>query len=137
MKSGVEYSQFQYVKISDIYKEYQLRTKEYRKEMRDKKVDKYDAIEQHMILVDYFKQECAKICPNENELCDILLDMCYQSESSKQFVWDMCGDIILQNLLKKHDGLISYPKLVDEQGEFEYCGEQFIMQQTRIEVIDE
>lgn len=136
MKSGVEYSQLQYDKISEIYKEYQLRTKEYRKESRIKKVEKYDNIEQHMILVNFFKRECEQICPNEYELCDILLDMCYQAETSKQFVWDMCGDTILQNLLKKHDYELVYPKLVSGQGEFEYCGEQFVMQKTRIEVID-
>jgi hypothetical protein len=89
-----------------------------------------------MILVNFFKRECEEICPNEYELCDILLDMCYQAETSKQFVWDMCGDTILQNLLKKHDYELVYPKLVSGQGEFEYCGEQFIMQKTRIEVID-
>ena len=137
LKSGVEYSQFQYNKISDIYKEYQLRIKEYQRELRTKKIEKFENIEQHMILVDFFKRQCAEICPNERELCDILLDMCYKAENSKQFVWDMCGDAIIENLLDKHKRKITYPQLVTDDGDFEYCGKQFKMCEMRIEVINE
>lgn len=50
---------------------------------------------------DEFKRECQAICPNECELCDIILDMCYKSSHSKQFAWEICVDTIIHNLLAK------------------------------------
>ena len=78
-------------------------------------------------MVDSFRKVCEEICSNEKELCDILIDICYGSESSKQFVWDLCGDVILDNLLQNNGGVIRFPKVVEDGGEFTYCGEQFTM----------
>ena len=39
----------------------------------------------------------------------------------------MCGETILHNLLSTNGDTINYPQRVDTDGEFEYCGEQFVM----------
>ncbi len=72
-----------------------------------------------------FKASCEKICPDEKELCDIIIDLCYSSEKSKQFAWDVCSKTILHNLLEKNNYIISYPVLTNNTGEFEFGGEQF------------
>lgn len=81
-----------------------------------------------------FHAGCEEICPNELELCDIIVDLCYTSSKSRQFAWDMCGEIMIRNLLRKHDNLINYPVLVSAGGDFEFGGYRFIMRQKRLEV---
>ena len=60
------------------------------------------------------------VCPNETVLCDTLLDMCYLGSLPKNIVWDVCGDIIIQNMLKKNDYMMTYPER-SENAEF-WCG---------------
>ena len=67
----------------------------------------------------------AVACPNEVELCDIVLDICYRKEGSKQFAWDVSGDQIVRNLLNKHDNKLSYPETGGD--EFTYGGVGFKM----------
>ena len=47
-----------------------------------------------------FENECAKLCQDKDALCDIVLDICYKSNNSKQFAWDLCGEVFIKNLLK-------------------------------------
>ena len=106
LKSGVVYSKNNYAKIAELYREYIRRVEEYQKKIRTEKVDKESEYAERFHFVEYFKSECYKICSNEDELCDILLDLCYKREKSKQFVWDISGNVIIKNLLKKNDGII-------------------------------
>ena len=83
------------------------------------------------ILKQTFKSECEAICPNEDELCDIVLDLCYPTNKSKQFAWDICGDVFIRNLLKLNNGIISYPTLFKD-GDIEYGGNKFVMESIQI-----
>lgn len=134
MKSGVVYSKNNYNQILEIYKEYNRRVENYHKRARTEKIDKDSEYAERQHLIDFFKNECYKVCPNEDELCDIVLDICYQKEKSKQFAWDIVGQTILSNLLKKNKNIIHYPKLVDSGGDFTYCGKKFEMCEKELEV---
>lgn len=127
LKCNVEYSKKNYDDIFAIYNDYQKRLDAFQKKIRLEKIDTFDCWQQRKIFVDRFKKECETICSNESELCDIVLDICYKAEKTKQFAWDICGDVILNNLLKNKGGIIHFPQLVDGKGEFEYCGENFVM----------
>lgn len=78
------------------------------------------------------------ICPNEESLCDILLDICYTGKMSKTIVWDVCGTQIIKNMLEKHDNTLTYPEK-SENADFCCCGTQFSNKTIRIggEIIDE
>lgn len=79
-------------------------------------------------LKDRFLRLCSLTCPNKLELCNILIDVCYRdSISSKRFVWEMCGDSIIENLLKRNGGNVSYP-VQDKNGDFSFNGIRFSMQ---------
>lgn len=134
LKSGVAYGRNTYKQVYEIYKEYNLRVEKYQKDARTQKIEKYEAMIKHKVFADYFRSECEKVCSNEDELCDIVLDICYTKENSKQFAWDICGSMILKNLLKHNDGKIHYPQMVSDGGEFTYCGKQFIMCEKEVEV---
>ena len=132
LKSGVSYGKVTYRKVLELYKEYNRRVEEYQKRVRTEKVEKDSKWMERFQFVEFFKSECYKVCSNEDELCDIVLDICYAKEKSKQFAWDICGSVILQNLLKRNGNKIHYPKMVSDGGEFMYCGKQFIMCEKEI-----
>lgn len=134
LKSGVTYSKVTYNKVFEFYKEYNRRVEEYQKRIRTEKVEKDSEWIERFQFIEFFKTECYKICSNEEELCDIVLDICYTKEKSKQFAWDICGSVILQNLLNHNGYRIHYPQMVSEGGEFTYCGKQFIMCEKEVEV---
>lgn len=134
LKSGVEYSRSDYEAISQIYRDYIARIDEYQKRRRTEKLDKFDNYMEHQHLTDFFKSECYKVCPNAEELCDIILDICYQRESSKAFAWEICGDAIIRNLLRKNNNKISYPIAVTDGVEFTYSGVDFKMAEKEQEV---
>lgn len=131
LKSGVPYSKSDCRKIAELKKEYDAAITCYQKLSHQQRLDKEEAAASREIMLLHFKALCEEICPNEDALCDILVDLCYTSGKSKQFVWDVCGDVIIRHLLEKNDGIVHYPLRVDSDGEFEFGGEQFIMQEKK------
>lgn len=127
LKSDAQYRKCDYNAISLLFKEYQRSVDAYHKRCRHSRVDTFEYWQQKKQYTDSFRSKCEMICPNEDELCNILIDICYSTERSKQFVWDMCGEVMLNNLLQKNNMTIHYPKLVCSDGDFTYCGEQFSM----------
>ncbi len=137
LKSGVEYSINDYQRISQIKFEYDDSLRYYQQLANKKRLDKDEVSVNRSIMLQKFKSQCEEICPNEKELCDIVIDMCYSSYKSKQFAWDICGEIIIKNLLQKNNHMIHYPVLVNSDGEFEFGGEQFIICEKKFEEVDE
>ena len=134
LKSGVEYSKSDYSKISNLYREYTKQVEKCCIRNWALNPNDDDFWNEKETLKKIFQEECLRICPNEEELCDILIDLCYSKDKSKQFAWDMCGEKILSNLLKQSKNKIHYPQVVTEGGEFTYCGKQFIMCEKEVEV---
>ena len=133
MKSNVGYSKSIFDQISKIYELYQYKVKEYKCNehlIKNSSSTNWDKNEVYHNFAMQFKVDCEKICTNEYELCDIVLDLCYQKTSTKQFAWDVCGDTIIENLLSKNNNIYNIPVHIESGGEFIYCGEQFIMQEV-------
>lgn len=127
LKSGIEYSKNDYKQIQKIKNEYDDSVKYYQRLSNSQRLDKDEvSVNRNMMLLK-FKSKCEEICSNKKELCDLIVDMCYSTEKSKQFAWDICGETIIENLLEKNNYIIYYPQLVNSDGEFEFGGEQFIM----------
>ena len=74
-----------------------------------------------------FREAVSTAVPDPEKACDILLDLCYTNGKSKQFVWDMFGDILVQRLLERNYHQISYPVRA-ESGDFEYDGDSFVIE---------
>lgn len=131
MKSGVEYSRTQYNSILKLYENYNKRLRNYAVFANYERVDEYDAFSQMLEMRNEFMQECTRICQNRFALCDIVLDICYKKSSTKRFAWEMCGDEIIQNLLARNGGILSYPTL-DAGGVVEFGGNRFAVKQIEI-----
>ena len=121
MKQSIEYSQYDYRRYKEIYREYMREMSEYSTMANKYRLDSEETSIQKNIITSRYKVECDKICSVESIQCDILLDLCYRSEKSKKFVWDMCGSTIVNNLLRDNDNKISY-YVKNNNGDIEYCG---------------
>ena len=133
MKSGNEYSTSQFYAIKRLYEDYNKRLQNYMVFADYERVDECDSIFEISTMNSDFRRECSSVCPNENTLCDIILDICYSKNSTKKFAWSMCGKTIIHNLLSKNNFSISFP-VIDANGDITYSGEQYSLKTKTIEV---
>jgi hypothetical protein len=131
MKSGVGYSKRQYDAICELCEEYNSRLSNYVVYTKYERTDDFDAyLETERLRVE-FEESCAKLCSNRYVLCDILLDICYRRNSTKRFAWAICGEEIVENLLRANGGIIRYPE-ADDTGDLEYNGSTFRVKELKI-----
>ena len=129
-----KYNTSQYYKILKLYEEYNLRIRSVAIANNNLKTDKTERQAIISLLNNKFKEECSMICVNEDELCNIVLDMCYKKSATKRFAWVMCSDIIIKNLLKKNNYEINIPVL-NKCGDIEFAGERFEVIKREIEIV--
>jgi hypothetical protein len=111
--------------IKDLYSEYKLCVKQYM--VTSKELKAQEKRQQRFVFINKYKQKAYEICSNKYILCNALVDTCYKSTDSKQFVWDICGDVILENLLKKSNNTMNYPITTDIDSEFIWNGNGYKM----------
>lgn len=132
MKSGTSYSKANYNQIMNMYHTYTMKLDKLRKRARLERFDDINIEKQK--IADVFRAECEVICTNGEELCDIVLDICYGKNLTKQFAWDICGEQIIRNLLKHRGNIIKYPQLCDHNPDFKYNGMSFSMASTEVTI---
>jgi hypothetical protein len=131
MKSGEEYTTTQYNEISRLYTAYSRRVQEYMQRAKQERLDEEEYLDRYIMMVQEFKRKCQEVCSNGQQLCDVLLDICYQKDGSKQFVWSLESEEIIENLLRVNDYKISYP-VIDEDGDLLFGGDRFSFSTKRI-----
>lgn len=124
MKSDVEYTPRQYTAIKRLYEEYKKRAINYSIFADYERIDNIDSINTMSIINEEFRAACNKVCSNSKSLCNIILDICYNRNSTKKFAWSMCGKQIIKNLLYANDNTISFPEL-DDDGDITFGGHRF------------
>ena len=131
LKSDIEYTSEEFEKIKTVYLEYGKRVQQYAQDVKIDNTDEESRKIARQVFQDIFVKECNEICPNAKRLCNIVIDLCYTNNKSKQFAWDLCGSTILSNLLEKNNMTIKYPAK-DANGDIVYCGERFSIQEKVI-----
>lgn len=135
LKSDVSYSKTNYNAVAKLYAQYTKDVQSYLVKGKYENIKQEDRTIYYQCLFIEYKRLCVETCPDEAELCNILIDLCYNKEKSKQFVWAMCGETIIQNLLQKYDNTISYLER-DENGDIDYCGYKFSKKTKKIGELD-
>lgn len=133
LKSNEKYSTELYEKINKIYNDYKINLSNYSNLCKKQRIKSNDKNMMRFIMKETFKKACYLICPNEEILCNIVLDICYTNNNSKQFAWDMCGDVFIKNLLKLNNYTINYPTACKD-GDILFNGEKFKMEKCDIKV---
>lgn len=133
MRNSSEYNYSQYNSLRKLYEDYNQRLRNYMVFADYERVDELDSLTELKTMNDEFKKSCAEICPNNDTLCNIILDICYTKSSTKRFAWSMCGADIIHNLLSQNDNTIYFPTL-DKDGDIEYCCNKFSITSMKVEV---
>ena len=133
MKSGAEYTRYKYDRISKIYKDHSRWVHEFSKLKNSERVNEGSIPSSARLR--WFRQKSTEVCSNGSELCDIILDMCYRRDSTKEFAWDVVSGNIIANLARRHGGKISFP-VQDPGGDIEFDGDRFSMMTVDCPFID-
>ena len=120
LKSGQEYSRYTKERVAELHREYMAHCQK----LKSSATSDQDFAMKKMMLQEEFGAKCAVVCPDSKILCDIVVDLCYRTEKSKQFAWDICGEEMLNNVLCHNNGVVRYYQAA-RNGEIEYCGERF------------
>lgn len=126
LKSGTEYSKPDYIAIEKIVKRYWRDVEFIMMESKRNKKNKDSVSDRLSNLCQLCKEEILSVNCDNNEVCDIVLDVCYLSEKSKQFVWETFGEEIVENLLEKKNRIVKFP-IQNEFGNINYNGKKFSM----------
>lgn len=131
LKTDVPYSSENYKKCLPVYKKYLNEIKLMSSALAAARADYEERTEARSCAMDGIKDVLNSISSDEEELCNIVIDMCYKDvKTSKHFAWSMCGNKIIGNLLDKNGGYVEYPIMVDsddEECDFIYKGYKFKM----------
>lgn len=128
-KTNKKYSPKLKKEIEVLFKEYKKQQKQYGQTNSIHK-SKEDKEEKRKVFLSTFRRNASELCPNEEDLCNIVLDIAYKG-NSKQFAWDICGEQIIKNLLAKNNYTYKYPAL-DDNGDIEWNGYKFSIKEVRI-----
>lgn len=132
LKSDAVYSQEEYDAIKELYDEYGKALLLISKGRTKNETNGEDIEINILQLKERFMDECASVCPNNEVLANIVVDICYTSNKNKSFAWDMCGEEIFHNILKNNEHKIHFP-VKDENGDIEFCGKRFSLQTKRMD----
>ena len=132
IKSGIEYNKSDFYRVADVYKRYRTSIINLTKRINTDEIGELDSLDEKSIVDLMFRGEFYEACSNEKMLCDILIDLLYNSPNTKGVVWTMCGDVIIDNLLEKSDWIINYPETVDSDEEFSCCRKKFKMKSISV-----
>lgn len=124
MRNDAEYPASIFYSIKKVYAEYNHKLQTYKVFADYERMEKNEVSAELSVLNEQFRKECARICPDEKMLCNIILDICYTKNSTKKFAWSICSKEIINNLLMNNENRISFPTL-NPDGDFEYGGERY------------
>lgn len=126
-KTDKKYSKVIYDKIAELLKEYKTKQRDYFQTNKNILM-KEDKIEKRKGFVKNFKEKAEKSCPNSEDLCNIVIDLTYDSKINRQFAWDICKEQIINNLLNKNNNKYTIP-IQCENGDIEWCGLRYRMEE--------
>ena len=135
MKSGIEYSKSQYTSILRLFEDYNRRVRDYTIYANRERIDSDEVFSHTQMMRAEFRSACDIVCSNSKCLCDILLDICYRRSCTKNFVWNMCGKEIVNNLLEKNDHKICFP-VMDPDGSIEFSGNRFSFYKKEVDITE-
>lgn len=129
--TGHGYTQSHYYRVRGVYEEYKKILKTYMNDRNNDLTPEDEELHVDTIKI-WFVRKSLEFCSNKNELCDIVLDMCYKSAGSgKRFMWDVVGEDVINNIILQNEGIIMYPAQ-DPNGSFEYANKRYEMREVNV-----
>ena len=126
--------------MDKIEREYETYIEKLDKKMKDIKnnlIDKEEKRKDKMLALKESKEEIenalALIDADDETICNALLEITYSKGSSCSLVWDLYGDLIIENLLKRHNYEMNIIVEVEDENGTEFKGKKYSKQLMKIE----
>ena len=103
LKCNVEYTDEELKAIKYIYDDFASTSYIRMKTEHSEKHDKEEGIVFRDMFIEEYKERIEKTRIDKNKVCDIIIDLTYKNNKSSQFMWDMCGETIIDNLIERND----------------------------------
>jgi hypothetical protein len=129
MKSNRRVNKELIKEVEKLYKKFKQMKIDFSKQ-RSSHADKQTIFETIQDFEEEIRRLAREICPEEDMLCNIVLDLCYGGKKDKAFAWIVSRDRILENLLEKNDNCYHYP-MEDLEGNIEWKGKKFLVKDIR------
>ena len=102
-----------YNEAEKLYKDYRTETRSKMRTNNNK--DKDELIDAKIIMMSLYKEKMEELFKGDYEsMTNCLVDILYSKPLSKQFVWSVCKEYILDKLLKNNNGKINIPAESEE-----------------------
>jgi hypothetical protein len=114
-------------KLYEVYKRYKSQKRNFANIKLDESGSddclKFKTIEQYN---KYIRQECLKVSNNVSELANLAIDICYTlyPSDNKNFVWNIFGEEIVNNVMKNRQEKIYVP-FKDDSGDIKFLGSYY------------
>ena len=120
-----------YKKLYDLHKIYKSGKKNFSTIESNGGFYKFNTIEQYN---KYIRQKAEEISSNGSELANLAVDICYitHPNDNKNFVWQIFGNEITENILKNKQEECHTPFL-NKKGDIKYLGERYSMYEINID----
>ena len=115
-----------YDNIEQLYKEYKQQIIDFNSDKK-RHADKEDNTIRLQMFEEQIRTKAIEICPDEEALCNIVIDLCYDKKKDKKFAWVVSREQILTNLFNKSGNCYNYP-IEDENGDIEWKGKKYSIQ---------
>ena len=131
LKSDAQYTQEEYDNVAKLYNEYNNNMQFFLKQKNKNELGDDEIGFDIVNLKQEFINACNIVCPNDEVLSNIVVDLCYSTNTNKTFAWDVAGEQIFNNVLKNSGHVITYP-IKDINGDIEFCGKRFSLHTQKI-----
>ena len=128
LKNGVNYRPQMKADIRTIYQNYM---KDYRTVCKSSDYAGDERAPILSALTEWYRAAMIEVVPDENVLCEILIDIAYTTQHSKQVVWSIVGDEMVLRLMELYPQIV-LPMRCDD-GDVLYHGQRFKMKEVNLD----
>lgn len=137
---SIEKNEEIFEKILDLYKKFCDKKKVYSKttkQIKNNNKDKFDKDSYDDLRMFYkeIRTEAYKLCSNTSELINYAVEIVYKlnPKDKKDFLWDVFEKDVLVNVLKNKQEKVYFP-ILDDDGDIEYLGDKFKLQEVKYDI---
>lgn len=109
--------------VSKLYKEYKKGTSEIRQSNSLMTYDNQKA--EVSLYVIAFSEKLISACSNEEDISNAMINLFYKDTSSKQLIWEVCGEHIIKHLLSINNNSYNIISKLNEETEIKWNGDYY------------
>ncbi len=121
----IPFDEDRFAKIDAIYREYNREIRQLYLDQREIRAEGVAFTVNWDYYYDLYRKKCLEACPNERELANYAVRLCYERnpKKHKNFMWHVADKGIVDNIKQAE----TYLPVRDDTGKFDYLGKQYAL----------